>query len=44
VNTAGRSGDVTTRVLTMCVLSLMAVVPAFAQKKGCEELALRIDR
>jgi len=31
-----------TRVLTVCVLSLMAVAPAFAQKKGCEELAAEI--
>jgi hypothetical protein len=41
VLSAGRSGDVITRVLTVCVLSLMAVVPAFAQK-GCEELAAEI--
>jgi hypothetical protein len=26
----------------VCVLSLMAVAPAFAQKKGCEELAAQI--
>ena len=31
-----------TRVLSACVLSLMAVAPAFAQKKGCEELAAEI--
>ena len=31
-----------TRVLTVCVLSLMAVAPACAQKKGCEELAAEI--
>ena len=31
-----------TRVLSVCVLSLMAVAPAFAQKKGCEELAAEI--
>jgi len=31
-----------TRVLSVCLLSLMAVAPAFAQKKGCEELAAEI--
>jgi pentose-5-phosphate-3-epimerase len=31
-----------TRLLSVCVLSLMAVAPAFAQKKGCEELAAEI--
>jgi uncharacterized protein DUF1161 len=31
-----------TRVLSVCMLSLIAVAPAFAQKKGCEELAAEI--
>lgn len=31
-----------TRVLSVCALSLIAVAPAFAQKKGCEELAAQI--
>ena len=32
----------TTRVLSVCVLALMAAAPAFAQRKGCEELAAEI--
>jgi Protein of unknown function (DUF1161) len=31
-----------TRVLSVCLLSLIAVAPASAQKKGCEELAAEI--
>ena len=31
-----------TRVLSVCMLSLIAAAPAFAQKKGCEELAAEI--
>jgi len=31
-----------TKVLALCLLSLMAAAPAFAQKKGCEELAAEI--
>ena len=31
-----------TRVLSVCMLSLIAVAPAFAQRKGCEELAAEI--
>ena len=32
----------TTRVLSVCVLALMAAAPTFAQRKGCEELAAEI--
>jgi hypothetical protein len=31
-----------TKVLSVCVLALMAAAPAFSQKKGCEELAAEI--
>jgi hypothetical protein len=31
-----------TKVLGVCVLALMAAAQAFAQKKGCEELAAEI--
>jgi len=32
----------TTRILGACVLSLLAAVPAFAQKKSCDELTAEI--
>ena len=40
--TTERIDEMTTRILGVCVLSLLAAAPAFAQRKPCEELKAEI--